>query len=1142
MPSASTVTALLALVLGGGVALGLARIMPQRVRLTHAGLSWAPSVLMVVAFLLDGSGLKILTFGALVLSMAFYCLAWLTVGLLARRPGALSLGGLGGVITIVGLLYTFGSLLQVRLDYQRNPAGGPFDGLQNDALSEFLASQGPPLVILAAAIVAILAGPALGRLMKRLVPLRLQGWVATHPPMSLAVAVSLVIGLFLLPIAGSARNGAHLAFLGIQTSEWVRPLWILVTAYLLASHRHYLNWRALRRRDPSALTVAMGLAVLIGGVAVAGWLRNDWGSVLPFVFAAPAMILTLAFQDRDTWLSSMGYRDSLAANPLASPGMRRVGLGVLALASIVVLLSVNLTIPGNKGRVEAWQNPWQFAWTPPCTSVEAVPDWVFPGAGYSDPVPAGYELCVETQADANKSANSQTALALTVIDGGGLWGRGLNDTESGIVPLRNSDFILAATWSKLGGLTVLLSSWLVVALGYLLVRRFSRTAWEGRPDSRSDRAHLYATGLAAVIVGQAGYVVLATTNVAFLTGVPFPFLARGGQAMGGLVLGIGTLVWLVRQTEVPTTTKTLGRHRDADFPVGVTRRARLAFARTLGLWLAAAASVAALVVGLAIPFASKNPLNPHEGMSNSGVQKQLRARGLAPLLTVNGRAAFTEDRVTGAWSAPTGIEPAIPVEDLFGVLRTHQGGTLGLLEATEQSLLQPKVDRTVQDRLSETPTRRQVLDLTLDPRLQTVAAHAARDPVNGSDRLPAGVVVLDASTGAIRALSSAPDELDPSAGRASDAEVAAWYDANWDRKSNPSRGAWGELVLDPLEPDGPPMGVLKPGDANCNSSLPCGRYQLRAVADPLQDEDYLRTFVGGDAAFDLPNPAENRALGRSYNVGSTFKIVITAAYLESGGSITDRISSPDYVQVGGKLIGPRCSGTQDGTITLADALKVSCNPAFIQLARDLGWSAIAALAEKMGFIPVERAQAQHDPSSTPAAATIPATVDYQSIATNAIGGDLVTSTPYRMAAMMAAIANGGTLYDPYLIAGASGQTGSAHSPDSQGNIVLDRETARQLREGLAEVSGEGGTLGDVAYDSSKIRFYGKSGTHVARAESSSGQYTARYFWIVGAAERVNGEGEPIAFAVAVEGRDKQLGHEHVRKVVAKILEAYAEER
>lgn len=1122
MPILSTILALLALTAAGVVALVLARTR-ERVHFLGALISWVPSLLMLVAFLTDVSGRRILVAAAAMLSVVFFSIGLLGVRLLAQRPGALSFGGLYGVITVVGLLYTFGSLLQVRLDYQRNPNGGSLGGVDGDVVREFLISQGTPLIVLATAVTSVGAQPYWVRL-GRHIPRRVRATVVSHPRAVRGVGAAIIVGTFFLPMLGPTTNGAHLTFLGIQFSEWMRPLWILVVAYLLARYRHYVNWRSVVRGEPGALVLAGSLVFLVAGVAVAGWVRSDFGMVLPLVFAVPAMTVVLARQDREAWLSSMGPQDSMAVGPRVGRG----SLAVLALLSIGALLLVDLTVPGLKGRLDVWQNPWQFAWTIECTPTRNVPDWISPGRGYTDPVPAGYELCIELQADANASANSQTAKALTAIDGGGIWGRGLSDTEAGIVPVRSSDFILAAVWSKFGGLTVLLSTLLVTILGYLLTRRVSLAPWEGYADSRGDRARLYAAGLGAMIAGQAVYVLLATTNLVWLTGVPYPFLARGGQAMGGLVLGTAVLIWLVQRTDLPGDSRSSHQAATLGAKAPLARRPRLAIYRSAGLWLAAGASVGALVAGIAIPFASWQARKLDAGLGHVGVQKQLRSRGLAPLLKIDGEAAFAQQRATGSWFTPDGVKAPLELNDLFGVLRTSPGTSMGMLEGTEEDPLQVTIGRTILDRLRETPAPRRVLDITVKPTLQSVVARAVRAPVVEGHRLPAGAVVINASSGAIQALSTAPDEPNSMTARASDAEVEAWYDPEL------HNSAWGRYLGDKSS------GVVRAaGEVDCSTPVPCGRYQLRAVADPLQDEEYLRTFVGGDAAFDLPNPAQNRAVGR-YNLGSTFKIVVAAAYLEAGGEITDRIASPTFVEVGGKRIGPQCRGTSHGKITVAKALQVSCNPAFIQLARTLGWAPIKAVATKLGFKPIDRLDAETDKALWPATPHIPATVDHESIGTNAIGGDLVASTPLHMAAVMAAIADGGTYRDPYLVASRLEDDGRSTSHEADGAAALSPKTARQLQVALAEVAGDGGTLADVKYDKARVRFYGKSGTHIARKKPDARHYATRYFWIVGAAEKVQGGGEPIAFAIVVEGRDPKLGRTQVRALAAEILRSYAE--
>ncbi len=1154
MPTIATAGTLLALTMAGAIAWGLSRSpldTPQRLWWGRV-LAMLPSVVLLVSFLTE-MRLMLVTV-VLALGIAYFLLAFVGVERVVRRPGSVSVGGLLGVVTIVGLLYVFGSLLQVRLNFQKDPQGGILQGLNFDTVMEFIKSQALMVGVIGAALaMPWFRAELVSRSQRWKAARRVSrpgarsgrpgwvraglGWVQQRPGAKLIGAIILLQLGFLAPLFAPAKSGAHLTFFGLATSEWLRPILLLVFAQFLTRYHRHLRIGLLARREPDAIVAFLG-AFLLSGIAVIGVMRSDFGTLVPLVFAGPAMIFALNQESRTRWLRSLDYDDPVASNPLSGRKARKATRIIVPVLVGLFLMAPYLAIPDFKGRIEPWKDPWQFAWVPDCTPVSQVPDWIAPGETYTARVPEGYEACRQVQGDVLDSSKSQMARALTAIDGGGLWGRGLADSEVRALPVLDSDFVLASVWSKLGGLVVILAALLTIMLGYLLELRLTRLTWQGKPDSKSDRIRLYAAGLGWAITGQAIYVLAATTNLVFHSGVPFPFLARGGQAMAGLALGIVLLVWQAREVAVeagPVPARAAGAGRTR-VPLG--RRATGAVLRNLGLGGAVVICAAALIAGTVFPFAAKTGWSPDEGLtkrpsaegsrnSYEDVQKQLRSRGPSPVVLMAGEPALALNRATGAWAVGDGMAVAVDPQMMFGVLKTSNGGSKGLLEGAAEDVLNTRVNRTFSDRLTPPVELPDEIALTIDPALQRTVAQAARTPIQGESRLPAGVVVLDAGTGAIRALSSAPDELDLRLLRASEAEVKAWNVKNV--RDRDDRG-WGEIV--------DAQTIRNPADVDCTKrGVKCARILAQPASQTALNQPYLRTYVGGSEAFDLPKPTQNRAVGRRYNLGSAFKVVIAAAYLENGGKAHDLIKSPPYVEVGGRRIGVLCRGTVEGRITLADALKVSCNSAFIQLARDLGWPQIAKVAQRLGFTPVDSANDKGAELLWPALSQIPRTADYQSVGTYALGGDIVTGTPYQMAALMGAIANGGTYNEPSLVARSPAADG-ADTNHQDKKAALEASTTAQLQDALSEVTGEGGTLADVASPAG-VRFFGKSGTHVARPEAMSGNYTSRYFWVVGAAEKTNGGGQPISFAVVVEGHDAKLGHDQVRAITRAILDTYA---
>lgn len=168
-------------------------------------------------------------------------------------------------------------------------------------------------------------------------------------------------------------------------------------------------------------------------------------------------------------------------------------------------------------------------------------------------------------------------------------------------------------------------------------------------------------------------------------------------------------------------------------------------------------------------------------------------------------------------------------------------------------------------------------------------------------------------------------------------------------------------------------------------------------------------------AADPGNPLFNRAIGGNlYSPGSVFKIIDTAAALESGKYDKDSIlpnpnrlqfpgtdySLPNY-QLGG------CASRDKADF--AFALAQSCNTPFASIALDLGQDAIRTEAQKFGFSHDLNIPLQVTPS------VFPETQDAPALAQAAIGQRDVRATPLEIEMMTSAIANDGVQMKPNLI-------------------------------------------------------------------------------------------------------------------------------
>jgi peptidoglycan glycosyltransferase len=224
-----------------------------------------------------------------------------------------------------------------------------------------------------------------------------------------------------------------------------------------------------------------------------------------------------------------------------------------------------------------------------------------------------------------------------------------------------------------------------------------------------------------------------------------------------------------------------------------------------------------------------------------------------------------------------------------------------------------------------------------------------------------------------------------------DAQRAAW-DALGDRKGavvamEPATGRILAMVSKPTF------------DANLLAS-----HQLSAVND-----NYDKFVNSPD------QPLANRAIaGDLYFPGSIFKLVVTAAALESGrytvGSRFENLT--EYTLPGTTTTITNSGGRKCGTksfVTLETALTLSCNIPFAMMAVNLGEDRISAQAELMGF------GQTFDIPLTVSASTYPKDLEESQVALTGFGQYDIRVTPMQMAMVTASIANQGVLMKPQLI-------------------------------------------------------------------------------------------------------------------------------
>lgn len=296
---------------------------------------------------------------------------------------------------------------------------------------------------------------------------------------------------------------------------------------------------------------------------------------------------------------------------------------------------------------------------------------------------------------------------------------------------------------------------------------------------------------------------------------------------------------------------------------------------------------------------------------------------------------------------------------------------------------------------------------------------------------------------------------------------------------------------------------------------PSTGHVLAAWSAPSYDPAPLSSFDGQEvrATWDRLNadpamPLNDRALRGFYAPGSTFKVVTTAAALENGISPEQTFEDParQDLPLTEATIGNFGGGTCNGgsPITLAEALEVSCNTTFAQVALQLGAEVLVRTAESFGFNGDLGGEiSTYRPGFIPAASEL----DAPSTAQSAIGQRDVRVSPLQMAAVVGAIGEGGVLRAPRLVARVEDVGGAvlAESDPVELRRAVSEDTAAALTAMMVDVVASGtGTRAQLP----DVVVAGKTGT--AESGVEGGNPTV---WFTGFAPA---EDPTVAVAVVIE--------------------------
>jgi cell division protein FtsI/penicillin-binding protein 2 len=225
--------------------------------------------------------------------------------------------------------------------------------------------------------------------------------------------------------------------------------------------------------------------------------------------------------------------------------------------------------------------------------------------------------------------------------------------------------------------------------------------------------------------------------------------------------------------------------------------------------------------------------------------------------------------------------------------------------------------------------------------------------------------------------------------------------------------------------------------------------------------------VNANAPGDAPDYArQNRAIGATYEPGSTFKAITVAGALEEGEVTPDtQFNLPPTIRVADREIG-ESHPVGYRTLTTRGILEQSSNVGAIMIGQRLGATDFDKWVRRFGF-------------GKPTGIDLPGeergiVLDVKDYSGASMGnlpmGQGIAVTPMQMATAYAAIANGGMLRAPHIVE----DVGSRAARKPQGHRIISAATAASLRRMLEGVFGPGGTASGAGIDGYVLG--GKTGT------------------------------------------------------------------
>ncbi|SHJ57177.1 Cell division protein FtsI/penicillin-binding protein 2 [Clostridium cavendishii DSM 21758] len=209
----------------------------------------------------------------------------------------------------------------------------------------------------------------------------------------------------------------------------------------------------------------------------------------------------------------------------------------------------------------------------------------------------------------------------------------------------------------------------------------------------------------------------------------------------------------------------------------------------------------------------------------------------------------------------------------------------------------------------------------------------------------------------------------------------------------------------------------------------------------------------------MPNLITGAGGGYGYDPGSIFKIITEEAALEYGNvNLNEKYT----------CAGQKCKGKIHGTLTVRQALDVSCNYVFSKLGDKVGEDKIVYLAKKQGLFSRVLGLDEKTMESAGQEPQEKIGIDNLSI------GQSLYVTPLQMVGMLSSVVNNGKYVKPYLVDSTVNQKGEvANKFNTTYEQVISPTTARLVRDNMIQVVEKGTGINAMIKG---VEIGGKTGT------------------------------------------------------------------